>query len=317
MHTVRIKRLAPTSSTWSLDIWRSWPAKKQLWKSKGKSHEWSSETSPLLLIMQKERMPFANNPLVYSESFRAEFCKHMHIIYSVYYVYTWYAIRKPLLTWYLDIGEWLACSPCNWRASISADGQQIFNHGFCTLKASTVNRPIKWRNWLSANGDVEQFCCSLGAWCDRDRLSKSPCWIRVDGLHHLNHAPSRLPLQYQNASICSSSSRPRPRPRRPRNNRKNSNSNSNSNSNNNNNNNNNKTCHFFLGIVWLFSHISEIWPVSSSSWVVEAEPPSPEKRYAILVKLGIICFPYVSGLKDFRKKVWMKTTKFWDTPAGR
>ena len=102
------------------------------------------ETSPLLLIMQKESMPSANNPLVYTCPSGLNSAKNMHILYSAYLynvyilctiVYTWYAIREPLLTWYLDR-----------RASISADGQQIFNHRFCTLKASTVNRPIKWRN---------------------------------------------------------------------------------------------------------------------------------------------------------------------------
>ena len=71
------------------------------------------------------------------------------------------------------------------HASISSDGQQIFNHSFRTFQTSTVDSPIKRRDWLSANGDVEQFSCPLVSWCNRYRLSQCTSWIGVDGFHDL------------------------------------------------------------------------------------------------------------------------------------
>ena len=71
------------------------------------------------------------------------------------------------------------------HASISSDGQQIFNHSFRTFQTSTVDSPIKRRDWLSANGDVEQFSCPLVSWCNRYCLSQCTSWIGVDGFHDL------------------------------------------------------------------------------------------------------------------------------------
>lgn len=75
-------------------------------------------------------------------------------------------------------------------ASVSSDSQQISDHSICTLKTSTVDSPIKRGDRLSADGDVEQFCCSLASWRNGYGFSQGSRWIGVDRFHHLGAADS-------------------------------------------------------------------------------------------------------------------------------